>query len=234
MRRCLFVLILLVMNTLLSAISIYDIQYTSDPGFDGTYPSKYESRSVSITGVVIAIDKSQSRYFITDQDNQPWTAICIIDPMSRYKTGEKISVTGKVIEHHGMTCIKSDSSQLISSSHPLPRAQELTIMELNAEECYESCLVSLSDVNLVKSAKPGYLFALKDFNHQCMLGSYLYNFEHLKRNSSSVAISYSSIKGIVCFANNQFSLNPRSSLDMNTSSVGNHSTSWGKIKSLYR
>ncbi len=234
MKKGVVLLILLVNIVLLTCLSIYDVQFTNDPGFDGTYPSQYSAQTVQIEGIIFAIDKNQSRYFITDNNNSAWSDICVLDPFNRFKIADKVLITGKIIENHGMTCIKSESSRLISTNCQLPTPLAITLLELNSEESFESALVKVNDVTLIKSQKVGFQYEIKDFNNQSLLGNSINYINTTKKISFNLGTAYSSIIGIVCFTNNQFSINPRSSEDFNISSVNSHSASWGKIKSLYR
>ncbi|MCB5295620.1 MAG: hypothetical protein LHW52_03645, partial [Candidatus Cloacimonetes bacterium] len=52
------IMMILIASAFTSAwsLSIYDIQYTTFPGSDNTYPSLYAGKSVSTEGIVTAVD----------------------------------------------------------------------------------------------------------------------------------------------------------------------------------
>ena len=59
------ILIIFVINiTILFSLSIYDIQYTTNPGPNGTYPSPYEGQTVTTGGIVHGIDFNNGRFFL--------------------------------------------------------------------------------------------------------------------------------------------------------------------------
>ena len=64
-------LILLIPPALISQVSIYDIQFTTDPG-EGSYPSPYVGQTVTTGGIVTATGFRGGRYFIASSQGGPW------------------------------------------------------------------------------------------------------------------------------------------------------------------
>ena len=78
------ILIIFVINiTILFSLSIYDIQYTTNPGPNGTYPSPYEGQIVTIDGILNAIDFSGGRFFIIPSDGGKWNICPLAKRMTR-------------------------------------------------------------------------------------------------------------------------------------------------------
>ena len=65
--------------TVLSSITIYDIQYTTNPGPNGTYPSPYAGQIVTTGGIVCGTDFNNGRFFITSGDDGEWNGIYVYD-----------------------------------------------------------------------------------------------------------------------------------------------------------
>lgn len=230
--RYLFLLMLL--PGILFSVSIKDIQYTSDSGFDGTYPSSLYNQIVKTEGIVTALGSNSDRYYISDSQGGPWSSICIIDNKSNVALGQYVRIEGKVSEYLGMTCIRAYSSKLIKSNCSLPEPYPITIGELNNSEAYESVLVKINNVTLIKSSKIEFPYSIENLNSQGFVGN---NFNLVKQATRSQRITQQNLNqivGLVVFSNNRFSINPRNSSDIVYQGKGTQSTSWGKIKSLYR
>lgn len=218
------------------AISIYDIQYTNDPGFDGTYPSSYLNQHVQIQAVVTATDLSNSRFFVSEKEGGAWKSICIIDSKQRVEIGQLLAIEGRVSEIHGMTCIKSSKIKVISQMSMMPQAYHITLFELNNNEAYESVLVKVCNLTVNKSNLPEFPFSINNSSNTSFVGN-VFKFAKsssydVKKNNQIKEIN--TLVGIVAFTNNRFSVNPRTENDIIYQTLGTQSSSWGKIKSLYR
>jgi len=217
---------------MLFSATIREIQYTTDAGFDGTYPSLYLNQQVSIEGVVIAKDFQNDRFIISDQDGGPWSSVCVSGHGTQVEKGQLLAIEGKVLEIHGMTVIRMQKISVLSHNSIIPQAYPVTLYELNNNESFESVLVKVSNVTLAKSAKPDFPYSISNN----ALTSYIGNgFNCLKSiNRKFPNRSLNCISGIISFSNNRFSLNPRDNDDFVYQTTSTQASSWGKIKSLYR
>lgn len=226
--------ILLSINCLFSAelMSIYDIQFTTEAGFDGTFPSRYVNQQVIIQGVVIGVGFEGNRYFVSEPQGGPWSAICVEDNR-RVSVGDFVEVSGRVSEIMGMTVITNvQNFRRLLSNTPLPEPVNISINEALTSEAYESVLVRVNNVNCKRSLTGNFLAQIEDSTSNIFLGNgFNVKFEDVNFDSGEV---YNSITGIINFSFNRFSIHPRSRNDINVSRTISHSSSWGKIKSLYR
>ncbi|MCB5251025.1 MAG: hypothetical protein RBS16_02230 [Candidatus Cloacimonadales bacterium] len=228
----LMILISLLIPCLLFSTAIKDIQFTNDAGFDGTYPSPYLNQQVSIEGIVTAKDFLGKYFVVSEPQGGPWNAISVINNGSAVEVGSMLKVEGKVLELHGMTCIRPTNVTLLGTSQNLPPAYHVTLYELNNNEAYESVLVKVINVNAIKSNKNIFQYAISSNSETAYLGD---GFGCLsKSQNQELNNTLLSVIGIVSFSNNRYSLNPRDFYDLIYQTTGTKSNSWGKIKSLYR
>ena len=105
------------------------IQYTTDPGGDGTYPSPYLGQYVYLLGLVTADSNTfgtpNTRYLIR-QGSGPWSGLLVYNggdhpPVSE---GDLVLLGGQVAEYSGMTELNIRNQvggyqQVLSSGNPL-------------------------------------------------------------------------------------------------------------------
>ena len=109
MRTFLLIACLSLACFFLNALSIHDIQYTTNAG-SGTYPSLYAGQTVSTSGVVVAHNyNGTSGYFISSPEGGAWNGIFIYDSSHSPNLGDMIQITGQVWEYYGWTEIRSIS-----------------------------------------------------------------------------------------------------------------------------
>ncbi len=139
--------------------TIYDVQFTADPGPNSTYPSPMESLLVTITGVVTEDHSHSSTHIHIQDDADPqgtggaWNGIYVYDAGAYSPAvGDKVQITGQISEYFGKTEIGDLASYtLLSSGHDLPPV-ECTTAELGfedpASEPYEGVYVMVRDVTV--------------------------------------------------------------------------------------
>lgn len=122
--------------------TIYDIQYTTAEGDDGTYPSPAEGKAVNTSGIVTAVDEGTA-YFIQDGAGA-WNGIYVYDT-NAVTEGDEVALTGEVNENYGLTQLMNISSfEVVSSGNTLPAASVVSTADANAED-YESVLVKVEN-----------------------------------------------------------------------------------------
>jgi hypothetical protein len=220
----------------LSGISIFDIQYTTNPGTDNTYPSRYAGKSVTVGGIVTAINYRNGGFFISEPAGGPWRSILIKTNSLNISVGDKVVLKGTVDEYFGMTCINSVESIFIRDTNQvIPFANQVTTGQLitpDQSEAYESTLVRVQDATFVQSRGSATRFTVNDGSGSCYVTD---NFAYdLNRKFKSGEL-FSSLTGIISYAYGEYSLNPRYLADVSVMvPVFNQNRSWGRIKSIYK
>lgn len=128
-------------------VSIFDIQFTTDPSGD----SPYAGQAVKTQGVVTAFFGRD--VFIQDGPG-PWTGLKLFRPSGSMAVGDLVEVTGEVSEFFGMTEIASGNVTVLSSGNPLPEPEDLNPPFDNDAaraylESFEAVYVKLDDVAVV-------------------------------------------------------------------------------------
>ncbi len=231
--------VLFLFFTLLSAISIYDIQYTTNPGVDNTYPSPYADEVVTITGVVTATGyhaTSGQKFFITEPTGGAWRSIFIDDTSHAVQIGDLISVTGTVKEYYGMTEIRQCSAvNVLRSNYPLPSPIILTSGQMASEEAYECCLAKIQNVICTTAPNSQNELFVDDGSGAVKVDDGFFSGAVPFPINSGVGVNYNYIMGIIDYSHGYYSLQPRTSLDIQKQApVLNTHKSWGKIKSIYK
>ncbi len=236
MRKTLLLISLLMcFAAIAGAVSIYDVQFTASSGMDGTYPSRYTGKSLSLEGIVTATGYRDAGYFINERLNGPWRGILILDRSARIQTGDWVKVTGIVSEFYGMTCLQDISqTRILSSNNPLPQPLLLTSGQLSRSdeaEAYEGVYVQLRNVTPSTGKTMRGKLPVTDGSGTCMVIADLFGAKIPSGNASQ----YSAITGIVVYGFSEFALGPVTANDISIQQpkfIQNRS--WGKIKSIYK
>ena len=117
-------------------ITIYDIQYTTDPSGD----SPYNGQIVTTTGIVTAVESNG--YFIQDGAGE-WNGIYVYDSNTP-AMGDEVLLTAEVYEYYDMTELKNLTTfSIVSSSNPLPTPTIITTGSLDSVEANEGVLIQV-------------------------------------------------------------------------------------------
>ncbi|MEN6445669.1 MAG: hypothetical protein ABFC98_06435 [Candidatus Cloacimonas sp.] len=219
------------------AVSIYQVQFTSFRGSDGTFPSLYTGKSVALEGIVTATDYQQGGYFISERLNGPWRGILVLDRNAKVKKGDYIKVLGTVSEFYGMTCLQDIAqTRIISGGNALPQPILLTTGQLSHSEeaeSYEGVYIRFLNVSSTSNKGLKNSLEVTDGSGTCFVIGNQFN-TGIKGKMIANA-QYASITGIVVYGFSQFALCPISSADfyiLQPTFIQNRS--WGKIKSIYK
>lgn len=228
-------LILILPAALLAGqVSIYDIQFTNNPGSDGTYPSPYRGQTVTTTGIVTAMDYVNGGFYMSEPEGGPWRGIYVQDNNREVQVGDRISITAEVAEHFGFTILRNINSLRVNTSgNPLPAPHPVSTSELAASEAYESVLVQVSNVSVTGNESQHDIAVISDGSGNCRVNNSLLSLRD-ERVSFINGNIYSKITGIVDYRYGEFRLNPRTLDDIVRSPLGAGKSSWGRIKFLYR
>jgi len=136
-------------------VTIYDIQYTTDPSGD----SPLKDSTVTVTGIVTAEHRGDVRangglsgsYFHMQDASAPWSGIQVFYSGDYAAEGDSITITGTVDEYFGNTEIVDVTSYILhNSQNELPAPLEVTTADVDSSEAYEGCLVRVTDVTVTE------------------------------------------------------------------------------------
>jgi hypothetical protein len=228
---------LLFMSLSLTAITIYEIQYTTNPGVDNTYPSPYANQAVTVTGIVTATGyHGSSKFFISEPTGGNWRSIFIDDSSHAVQLGDLVSVTGTVKEYYGMSEIRQCSAiNVISSNNTIPNPIILTSGQLASEEAYECCLTRIQNITCTVAPNSQNELFVDDGSGAAKVDDGFFSGAVPFPINSGVGVNYAFIMGIIDYSHGAYCLQPRSALDIQKRNpVLNSNKSWGKIKSIYK
>lgn len=239
MKPMRFVLLVLVCMTALHAVEytdIYEIQYTMNPGTDGTYPSTRVGQQVRTEGIVTAIDQSSGLFYLGTVSSGPWSGIQVQNsgPFMRrsIRVGDLLEVAGTVEEYFGCTRITQLTGMVVhASNQPLSNLTPVTTQEAITSEMYESVLVRIPG-GQVKRSGDTVSWVVSDGLGQCPLDTCIFQPDHARINLQEEMVE---VRGVIVYRFGQFLLGPRFADDFVRGQILNvNNTSWGRIKSLYK
>ena len=161
MKKILLFGVFILITAICSATTIYDVQYTTVAGPDGTYPSLYDGQEVTVIGIVTAENYNQfeDNFFIAMPESGAWKGLYVYAANSINTTnpivalGDEIEITGYIAEYYGYTELSGNSEPvtvtILSSGNQVPTSTTVMTADLTAAdtaEQFESCLVEVHDV----------------------------------------------------------------------------------------
>jgi len=213
MRYFLILVLFLFSGLSFTQVSIFEIQYTINPG-SGTYPSPLEGQNVTVGGIVSANNYNNGNYFISSSNGGAWQGIFIYDYSYTPEIGDSIIISGEVFEYNGFTEIKNLTSfEILSNSNPLPISEQLSTYELSSEEAYESVYVEINDVYVTQTFDTYDEWHVDDGSGSGIIADAIFR---LKDTGFLLFSGYpfSSIKGTVSYSYGKYMLHPRSIEDI--------------------
>ncbi|MCB9194674.1 MAG: T9SS type A sorting domain-containing protein [Flavobacteriales bacterium] len=192
-----------------TAISIYDIQYTTASPAN----SPYLGQTVSTGGIVTYVKSNGSFYMANGVG--PYTAIYVYTTQQTVSPGDSVTFEAQVDEFNGLTELKFPNNFVIVSSGNLFFSNSVTTAEANSE-AYESALVSVCGqcTNTADLATYGD-WDVNDGSGDATVGDFLIS----TYPTTPTVGTYYSVKGIVDCYNDYFSILPRNSGDMTISTT---------------
>jgi DNA/RNA endonuclease YhcR with UshA esterase domain len=188
-------------------VSLYDIQFTTDPSGN----SQYAGTTVITGGIITATNYSRSplKYFIGDSTGGPWHGIYVVDIADRQiQIGDSVRLQGEVYESSGETRLRNINAtnyvrvDTVREISPFPVASGI----FDSAEAYEGVLVQLESVRV--TAVGTSTWEIDDGTGACQVGSsFDYSYE------PSVGDSLRKIRGVVVFSSGVFKLEPRGNFD---------------------
>lgn len=183
-----------------AAVTIYDIQYTTDPSGD----SPYDGQTVTTVGVVSAVNSSG--YVIQDRQGGAWNGIYVYDS-SAPSIGDEIEITGEVSEYYGLTELSNITAlETKSTGNGIPTV-ELTASKAMTE-AYEGVLVATYAVTVTSEADGNGNWEVSDASGSAMVGDELYAY------SPSLNQNLTMLRGVVWYDWGDYKIEPRSAADV--------------------
>ncbi|MEA2097152.1 MAG: metallophosphoesterase [Candidatus Cloacimonadota bacterium] len=191
--------------TILFSISIYDIQYTTDPGPDGTYPSPYEGQIVTTGGLVFAVDFNNGRFFITEGGDD-WEGIYVYDNDQDVAVGDSVIIQAEVYEYWGFTELSNIvSCEIISSGNAIPAIIPTYLTQVE-QESNESVKVWVQNIEVSQSYDEWGQWEISNSSSECIIST---GFINMQEMGIPIVVGYPLwISGFVTYFWEEFQLNP--------------------------
>ncbi|MBI9031242.1 choice-of-anchor J domain-containing protein [bacterium] len=229
----LFMLVLFAITVALGATTIYDIQYTTDAGPNGTYPSPLVDQDVTVTGIVTANRANTTgeigKFFISQPEGGAWKGIYVFHWNTPVQVGDMVEVTATVTEYYGYTELIYCDVTILSSGNPVPNPIIVTTGQMTGgmtAESYEGCLVKVMNVTVTEATDQYGVFMVNDGTGECNIDDLFY-----VHPEPAVNDTYTSIIGNVNYSFDAFSINPRTLSDVATGTVDPLVTVNGRVVS---
>lgn len=227
MKKLIIFLVVFLFVGSLSATTIYEVQYTTDPGGDNTYPSTSEGQEVTITGIVNATEWTgyKDNFYISMPEGGAWKGILVyMAGDTTLVLGDEVEIIGTVTEYYGMTEISGHGGvyinvTLLSSGNPIPSATSVNCGELMTTatgEPYEGVLVELNDVTVIQEPDQFGQWLVDDGTTG--LAQIDDGFFYLDEVDPPIVIEFGQewdiIRGCLDYSYNEYGVNPRTPDDL--------------------
>lgn len=192
-----------VLNSNVSSISIYDIQFTNAP--DGASP--LAGQTVMTAGIVTAVWPSEG-FFIQDGSGA-WNGIFIFNTAINPALGDSISLTANVVEYFGLTQLSSVSVyEIVSSGNALPAPAVISSQAANSEQ-YESVLVRVENATCTNTNAGFGMFTINTGNGDMLVDDDIYAFTPTLGNGYNA-------QGVMWYSFGEYKMLPRFESDIET------------------
>ena len=219
MKKIIGILVFVFVVSIAFATTIYDIQYTTEAGPDGFYPSPLEGDEVTVTGIVTGANFGHDLYFfISDPEGGAWHGIYVYDFEAGPALGDEVTVTGTVTEYYGLTELGYCTVTIHSSGNPVPDPIQVTTLNLVVPaqaEMYEGCLVEVNNVTVTEAQGEYGEWYIDDGSGECQVDDgFFYLDEVVPEIVITVGMEWAIIRGCVDFSYDYYGINPRTPDDL--------------------
>jgi hypothetical protein len=229
MKRLLILFFMLTFAVFIYATTIYDIQYTTEAGPDGTYPSPLDGEEVTVVGIVTGANYNNNNpFFMSDPGGGPWHGIFVYQFDTTVALGDEVEVTGTVSEYYGLTELGYATVTVLSSGNPVPEPMDVSTMNLvvaaQAEQ-YEGCLVRVTDVEVVEAQNSYGEWYVDDGSLECQVDDGFFYLDSVTPPIEiTVGMEWASITGCVDYSYDEYAINPRTPDDLVAPSASDDTT----------
>lgn len=183
----------------LDTVSIYNIQYTTNP--DGNSP--YMGQNIITYGVVTAA--GSTGFFIQDGQG-PWNGLYIYNNTFTVAPGDSIFIQGRIEEYYTMTEMTQVANVSIVGQGTIPQPSLITTAQVNTEE-YESVLVRVMNAECVNTNAGYGMWTVNDGSGIALVDKMFYEF------TPTLGVHYN-VTGPVMYSFDAFKIEPRSASDI--------------------
>jgi hypothetical protein len=195
------------------ALPIHDVQFSSAPGPDGTWPSDLDGETVTLSGIVTATNYNSGRFFVQDEA-AAWSGVLVWDNSIQPDLGDELSITGVVFEYNGHTEIYPvNTCELLDTGQPLPVPVDLTSERVDSEEEWEGVLARLQNVSVTQEQDNYGQWEINDGTTPCEVDDVFFSLGDMGLDPQ-VGNPFSTITGIVDFQYGNRAINPRTPADI--------------------
>ncbi len=188
----------------MDVVSIYDIQYTTDPSGD----SPYADQTVMTEGVVVAVEPGNSYVWIQDGQG-PWSGLLVFDPPAELTVGDLVRVSGNLKEYFGMTEISpTDTCVILANGQPVPSPEVLPTGDVGQEQ-WESVFVRVENVTVTEEPNQYNEWLVDDGSGDIMIND---QFAFSYTPTLGAQLLY--IQGPLDYSFSNFKIEPRSDADI--------------------
>jgi flagellar hook capping protein FlgD len=219
MKKLLFTFFVLVFAVSSYSTTVYDIQYTTEAGPDGTYPSPMADQEVTVTGIVIGANYNNlGRFFLSDPEGGPWTGVYVYDSEGAPALGDEVVVTATVSEYYGLTELGYCTVTILSSGNTIPEPADVTTLSLvvaaQAEQ-YEGCLVRVTDVEVIEAQDSYGQWYVDDGSLECQIDDGFFYLDSVTPPIEiELGMQWASITGCLDYSFDEYGINPRTPDDL--------------------
>ncbi len=209
------------------SLTIYDIQYTTDPGA-GTdcYPSPYYSVEptdyVVVSGIVTAVSPgTYPNFFIQDPAFSEWGGVYVYDASVDPQVGDELVLAALVEEYYGYTELKNVAGYAVQSTGNTIDPLVVTTAELGAGcsesgERLEGMLVRVNNVTVTQDADQYGQWYVDDGSGPCQIDDNMFD-GTMPGTALGDELDY--IIGVVDFSYDEHAILPRSTDDLGISTA---------------
>jgi hypothetical protein len=187
-------------------ISIYDIQYTTDPSGDS--PLKDQ---VVMTGGIVTAVRNDGRYWIQNGTG-PWKGIYVYhQPATPVQLGDSVVFTATVVEYFNLTELSFINNFEVVSNGNFFMATVINSGDLNSE-AYEGCLVRVNNANCTTGLNNFNEWVVNDGSGNAKIDDFLYMY------TPTVGTAYN-VTGVVDYGFSEYKILPRDANDVSVAIV---------------
>jgi len=237
MKKIFGILIFTFVLSLVFATTIYDIQYTTEAGPDGDYPSLFDGQEVTTTGIVTVIEvgTSEGNFIISMPDGGEWSALYVyganyLNPNNPIVSiGDEVEVTGYIDEYYGFTELSGNDEEvtvtILNTGIPIPTFIELTADVIGTSEQYEGVLVKVNDITCLQEPDVNGIWFGNDVTGICGFDDlYLYWDNWVPEFIVNIGDTFDVIQGFVAYSRENYCVCPRGWDDINPIVSSNENT----------
>ncbi len=231
MKNILLISVFVLVIAICSATTIYDVQYTTVAGQDGTYPSLFEGQEVTVTGIVTAenFNQFEDNFFIAMPESGAWKGLYVYAANTINTTnpivaiGDEIEITGYIAEYYGYTELSGNfepvTVTILSSGNVVPTSTPVMTADLvtaDTAEQFESCLVEVHDVIVTEEQINFGQWYITDISAMpCQVDD---GFFYLDNVTPPIVITlgmeWAVVRGCLDYSYDEYAINPRTPDDL--------------------